>query len=284
MDQFGQFCAENNGQQNFQKGFPGADNIKQEMMYSPQSDFDMKMKMGAQQKMPPFNKGGQGVGPQQGQGQGPQGNAGGGMNQQPFSPYGSPGQMSNHGSPAGGPGFMGNRGAGGAPGSGTGGAGGGPQAAGPPRPASGGHPHQQTTLQMKQSQQLHITQQGMGHGLQVSGEFKSLQIEESPQIFQLPNDFLVLPFPLSQVSAGQNVHVSGDFKNSHVSVASNQGVFFNNHPQSQQQQNGQNNNPTGASGNNNNGGANVGGGPSVPQGECSFWDNYVMKWKPPSFF
>lgn len=165
MDQFGQFCADS-GQQ--QRGFPGTENIKQEMMYSPQNEFEMKMKMSGQmgggQKMPPFNKG---PGPQQQQQQQGQNGGGGasGVGQQPFSPYGSPGTMSNHGSPAaGGPGgFMGNRG--------TGGGAGGPQAAGPPRPASGGHPQQQQqqqTLQMKQSQQLHITQQGMGHGLQVS--------------------------------------------------------------------------------------------------------------------
>lgn len=65
-----------------------------------------------------------------------------------------------------------------------------------------------------------------------------------------------------QVSAGQtqNVHLSGDFKNSHVSVTSNQGVFFNNQ---QQQGNGGNNAMNGNNnGGNTNNGANggVGGG------------------------
>lgn len=172
MDSFGQFCGDaqqqQQQQQSFQKGvggFPGAEaNIKQEMMYSPQNEFEMKMKMGGMggnQKMPQF-KGG----PPQQQAQQQQGPPQGG----PFSPYGSPGAMSNHGSPAGAPPFMGNRGGGGGGASGPGtGASGGQPAAGPPRPASGGHPQQQQqqTLQMKQSQQLHITQQGMGHGLQV---------------------------------------------------------------------------------------------------------------------
>lgn len=72
------------------------------------------------------------------------------------------------------------------------------------------------------------------------------------------NDVMYCVFEF-QVSTGQNVHLSGDFKNSHVSVASNQGVFFNNHPQQSNGNNNLNNNNNNGS-NNNGGGANVGGG------------------------
>lgn len=86
-----------------------------------------------------------------------------------------------------------------------------------------------------------------------------INVEFSCVIISLPN----------QVSAGQNVHLSGDFKSSHVSVASNQ--FFSNH---QQQQNSSGNNNMGGSNNANAGGA---GGPptptgSVPQGKCGVVD------------
>lgn len=100
------------------------------------------------------------------------GNIGGGGSgpyiKQQYSPYGSPGgSISNHGSP--GAGYMPPRG----PGPG------GPQHQGgggnPPRPPSGPGSGQQqgtTTLQMKQTQQLHISQQGpSGHGIQVSTVF-----------------------------------------------------------------------------------------------------------------
>lgn len=111
----------------FHKGCPPFD-IKQEMMYSSQMPNQAKM-----------------------------GPAGVPYNKQQYSPYGSPGSMSNHGSP--GPNYMpGPRG----PGPGTQGPG------GPPRPPSGPGAGNQgsTTLQMKQTQQLHINQQG--HGIQVS--------------------------------------------------------------------------------------------------------------------
>lgn len=112
----------------FHKGGPPFD-IKQEMMYS--SQMPNQAKMGPS----PYSK-------------------------QQYSPYGSPGSMSNHGSP--GPNYMpGPRG----PGPGTQGPG------GPSRPPSGPGAGNQgsTTLQMKQTQQLHINQQGNGgHGIQVS--------------------------------------------------------------------------------------------------------------------
>ncbi|GAB0090178.1 Neurogenic protein mastermind [Sergentomyia squamirostris] len=165
--------------------YPSPDMVKQEMMYG-QSEFDLK-----RMSQMPNTPGKMGA------------NAGqpGGAYKQPgqqYSPYGSPGSISNHGSP--GPGFIG----------GTRGGGGGPQNSGPPRPPSGpggtgGPPGSQSTLQMKQTQQLHISQQGPGgHGI--------------------------------QVSAGQHLHLSGDLKNSNVSVAAQQGVFFN---QQSQQQNSQ---------------------------------------------
>lgn len=137
----------NAGNQNpFHKGsappFPGADLIKQEMMgYSSPNDFDLKRLS----QMTP-NKIGPGAFPQ--------------PKQQQYSPYGSPGNISNHGSPGGN--FMPNRGPG--PQQNTG---------APPRPPSGPGAGGQntTTLQMKQTQQLHISQQGPGHGIQVSAPF-----------------------------------------------------------------------------------------------------------------
>lgn len=114
--------------------FPGPDMIKQEMLYSPSNEFDMKRigPMGQTPKIPPNYK-------------------------QQYSPYGSP--MSNHGSP--GPGYIPQRNAG--PTSNTQGP--------PPRPPSGpgGNCQGPTTFQMKQTQHLHITNHGMsGHGFQVS--------------------------------------------------------------------------------------------------------------------
>lgn len=116
--------------------FPSPDMIKQEILYSPQNDFDIKRmgQMGQNQKLPPNYK-------------------------QQYSPYGSP--MSNHGSP--GQNYMPQR---------PGGPGGQNANAPPPRPSSGsGGANNQgpATLQMKQTQQLHITQHGVqgGHGIQV---------------------------------------------------------------------------------------------------------------------
>lgn len=62
------------------------------------------------------------------------------------------------------------------------------------------------------------------------------------------------------------MHLSGDFKSSHVSVASNQGVFFNNHQQQQQQQSNGNNN---MNSNNGGGGGAPGGGPPKASGPVS---------------
>lgn len=127
---------------------------QQQQMHQQQNDFDLKRlsQMPNSAKM----------------------NANGTFNnkQQQYSPYGSPGSMSsNHGSP--GPNYMPPRNQG-------------PQnAGGPPRPPSGppganngansSQPNGTTngpTLQMKQTQQLHISQQGAGsHGIQVSSIF-----------------------------------------------------------------------------------------------------------------
>lgn len=133
----------NNPNQNaFHKGnvppFPGADLIKQEMMYTSPNDFDLKrLSQMSNQKIGP---GAYTAKP----------------NNQQYSPYGSPGGMPNHGSPGGN--FMPNRG--GPTQSGTG---------APPRPPSGPGNQTSTTLHMKQTQQLNISQQGPGgHGIQVS--------------------------------------------------------------------------------------------------------------------
>lgn len=186
----------------FHKGnvppFPGADMIKQEL-YSPQNEFDLKPQMN---RMPP-GMGGPVPGQKMG-GPGP-----GGFNkpsqQQQYSPYGSPaGGLPNHGSPHGpgyipprgpGPGGGGPPGANNVGGAGAGGVGGGaaggpggPGGAGPGQQANGagngvpprggpggpmgGGPPNATMLQMKQTQQLHISQQGPGgHGIQVSRIF-----------------------------------------------------------------------------------------------------------------
>ncbi|XP_059608449.1 neurogenic protein mastermind isoform X2 [Phlebotomus argentipes] len=159
-----------NGPPSAAGSYPSPDMVKQEMMYA-QNEFDLKRMA----QMPPAQAKMGGGAP-----------AGAYKQQQQYSPYGSPSSMSNHGSP--GPGFMGPRG------------GQGPQSSGPPRPPSGpggaGPQGGQGTLQMKQTQQLHISQQGPGgHGI--------------------------------QVSAGQHLHLSGDLKSSNVSVAAQQGVYFN---------------------------------------------------------
>lgn len=121
--------------------FPGADMIKQEIMgYTSPNDFDLKrLSQMSNQKI------------------GPGAYATKTGNQQ-YSPYGSPGGITNHGSPGGN--FMPNRGG--------------------PQTNTGTSPRQNTaqtgannqssmTLNMKQTQQLNISQQGPGgHGIQVS--------------------------------------------------------------------------------------------------------------------
>lgn len=117
-------CAPNNPVSQFHKGSgPGGFDIKQEMMYSQQMPNQGKMGTPG-----PYSK-------------------------QQYSPYGSPGSISNHGSP--GANYMPPRGPG----------------PGQNRTSSGPNTGNQgaTTLQMKQTQQLHISQQGPGgHGIQVS--------------------------------------------------------------------------------------------------------------------
>lgn len=94
--------------------------------------FDIKQEMMYSQQMPNQAKMGQGPGPYN--------------KQQQYSPYGSPGSISNHGSPGGN--YMPPRG---------------------PGPGQNAGNQGATTLQMKQTQQLHISQQGPGgHGIQVS--------------------------------------------------------------------------------------------------------------------
>ncbi|CAD7088880.1 unnamed protein product [Hermetia illucens] len=236
--------------------------IKQELFYSSQNDFDLKRLQQQQQQaqmqqqqqqqqqqqnsigpggMPPNSKMGPmppGAGfnkPSNPQTQSQQQNA----QQQQYSPYGSPmsGGPNNSGSP--GAGYMPTRGGNGPAGTnpnvGPGGGGhmppggnNGPgqmpqqgvppnaqqrqQSAGGPNSATGppggnGVPNagsaSATTLQMKQTQQLHISQQAGAHGI--------------------------------QVSAGQHLHLSGDLK-SNVSVAAQQGVFFSHQQQQHQQQ------------------------------------------------
>lgn len=146
--------------------FPNADLIKQEMMYaSSQSDFDLK-----RLAQMPGNK----IGPGGSSGGSYGNNNNNSKPNQQYSSYGSPGGgMANHGSP--GPNYMPSRNTGGG-GGGTGGIGGSNPngAGGAPRPPPssagiGGIGNQgSTTLQMKQTQQLHISQQGGGHGIQVS--------------------------------------------------------------------------------------------------------------------
>ncbi|KAL9703440.1 hypothetical protein quinque_006958 [Culex quinquefasciatus] len=172
----------------FHKGnvppFPGADLIKQEL-YSPQNDFDLKPQLN---RIPggPQIPGGQKMGPGFGKP----------VQQQQYSPYGSPagGGMPNHGSPHGpgyipprgpGPGAGGggnggnNNGGNGGTGPGSGGNGAGSNGVPPGRggggggagPTGGNVPNAPPTmLQMKQTQQLHISQQGPGgHGIQHLG-------------------------------------------------------------------------------------------------------------------
>ncbi|KAK4883013.1 hypothetical protein RN001_006332 [Aquatica leii] len=75
----------------------------------------------------------------------------------------------------------------------------------PPRPASGpGGNTSGTTLQINQAQQLHISQQGQGHSI--------------------------------QVSAGQHLQLSGDLKGN-VSIATQQGMYFNQQSATNAQQN-----------------------------------------------
>ncbi|KAF5294671.1 hypothetical protein FQA39_LY02803 [Lamprigera yunnana] len=86
----------------------------------------------------------------------------------------------------------------------------------PPRPSSGpGGNGSGTTLQINQAQQLHISQQGQGHSI--------------------------------QVSAGQHLQLSGDLKGN-VSIATQQGMYFNQQSNANAQQNSsnqqQNCNPT----------------------------------------
>lgn len=112
--------------------FPQADMIKQEMIFQ-QNEFDMQKRKST------------------------------GMYKQQYSPYGSP-SASGHGSP----GYLprGSASAGNTPGgqSGSGAFSGGT----PPRPPSGpGNPPSAATLNINQAQQLHISQQGHGHSIQV---------------------------------------------------------------------------------------------------------------------
>lgn len=111
--------------------FPQADMIKQEMIFQ-QTEFDMQKRKST------------------------------GMYKQQYSPYGSP-SASGHGSP----GYLprGNTGAGNTPGAQTGNAFSGGT---PPRPPSGpGNPPSAATLNINQAQQMHISQQGHGHSIQV---------------------------------------------------------------------------------------------------------------------
>lgn len=133
--------ATNNPVQFHKNSGPGFD-IKPEMMYSQQMPNQGKMGTTG-----PYSK-------------------------QQYSPYGSPGSISNHGSP--GANYIPPRGAG---------------AGGSNRPPSGPNTNQgATTLQMKQTQQLHISQQGSGgHGIQVSSFFYFfLHFLLSPIIICLP--------------------------------------------------------------------------------------------------
>ncbi|XP_063697315.1 neurogenic protein mastermind [Culicoides brevitarsis] len=197
--------------------FPGADMIKQEMMGYNANDFDLKrLSQMTNQKL-----GGGGFT------KNPVSNGAAGNNQQ-YSPYGSPGSGMN-GSPAGN--FMPNR----QQGNNTGAS---------PRPNAGQQqqqgannvPQGNMTLNMKQTQQLNISQQGPGgHGI--------------------------------QVSAGQHLHLSSDLKNGGVSVAAQQGMYFNqqatnqnqsqpNQQQNQQQQQQQHNSGVNNGGNSHNNSSN----------------------------
>lgn len=195
----------------FQNNFnPGMFKNQQESLIKQEimyNDFDMKRKANAQSMYPP--KGGQ------------------------FSPYG--GSPNPHGSPAGylqgvrpppppnqgngGPGTPGNAYRGGTPprppsgppGGGGGGGSGGGNAGNAGAGTAGGN--NGSTLHINQAQQLNINQQSHGHNI--------------------------------QVSAGQHIHLSGDIKGN-VSIATQQGMFFNQNtgPQSN---NGPSNNPAASS-------------------------------------
>lgn len=115
--------------------FPQPDMIKQEMIFQ-QNEFDMQKRKTA------------------------------GIYKQQYSPYGSP-SASGHGSP----GYLPGRGGGGTgnstPGGGTPGSGAPYSGGTPPRPPSGPGSTASATLQINQAQQLHISQQGHGHSIQV---------------------------------------------------------------------------------------------------------------------
>lgn len=87
-----------------------------------------------------------------------------------------------------------------------------------------------TTLQMKQTQQLHINQHGPNSpGIHVRCAFHNsyrnkIQMQCTP-IHSLIHLF-IHSYARLQVSAGQHMHLSGDMK-SNVSVAAQQGIFFN---------------------------------------------------------
>ncbi|KAK5649778.1 hypothetical protein RI129_000807 [Pyrocoelia pectoralis] len=113
-------------------------------------------------------------------------------------------QYSPYGSPSasshGSPGYLPRNSGGGGSTPGSGAFGGGT----PPRPSSGhGGNGSGTTLQINQAQQLHISQQGQGHSI--------------------------------QVSAGQHLQLSGDIKGN-VSIATQQGMYFNQQAASNAQQ------------------------------------------------
>ncbi|XP_031333064.1 neurogenic protein mastermind-like isoform X2 [Photinus pyralis] len=99
---------------------------------------------------------------------------GAGMYKQQYSPYGSP-SASGHGSP----GYLPRNSGGGGSTPGSGAFGGGT----PPRPSSGpGGNGSGTTLQINQAQQLHISQQGQGHSIQVGGFSLITNIQQCFQI------------------------------------------------------------------------------------------------------
>jgi hypothetical protein len=171
-----------NQQTPFHKGsampFPGADLIKQEMMY-PQNEFDLKRLQQMQQKQLSVNPGGVQV---------PNQNTFKQANQQ-YSPYGSPagiGNLPNHGSPV--SNFMPNRNQQQQqmPNNGT----------GSNRNSTGPNMNQnnmgQATVQMKQT--LHISQQGAGHGIQVSS-FLFKKIFIPPFAFKIVNYCYIFCLP-----------------------------------------------------------------------------------------
>lgn len=85
-----------------------------------------------------------------------------------------------------------------------------------------------TTLQMKQTQQLHINQHGPnspGIHVNIPNYVSIHKLASSKHLTRNPSDEFLFSL-LSQVSAGQHLHLSGDLKNN-VSVAAQQGIFFN---------------------------------------------------------